>query len=288
MDKKGHSRHFLFIFCLCLIGLKTVWALPKDSTSSPQPTSTEHLLFEPNRSLPRYFIDSVPSYGLYVGDKKVKNGDVLLLENGERIAFQRLLGSGNFTIVLLDQEGRAVRLTQFIDALSMQMHEAFFESYLFLRSAVPKHRLANLEPKQYRSYYAHVVEFLPVEQLLSDYLQAPLQKHDPKFKDLVLFFKDLSRVNTLGDFAPFQIGYVHNRGWVLFDYGSGVDLNKNAQPRSTVLSLTAGWEHSYNVPKSLMHTLHQEVQKSINSDTIDSMISPNSKSSTKNCKFYLK
>lgn len=286
MDKKRHIIQLLFIFYLSFLSSERLWAQP--FTPSPKPTPPiEHALFEFGRSLPRYFIDSIPSYGLYVGDKKVNNGDILLLESGERITFQRLLGSGNFTIVILDQEGRAIRLTQFIDVLSMQMHEAFFESYLFLRSAVPTHRLANLDPKQYRSYYAHAVEFLPVELLLSDYLQTMPQNHDPKFKDLILFFKDFARVNTVGDFAPFQIGYVHNRGWVLFDYGSGVDLNKTAQPRSTVLSLTAGWEHSYNVPKSLIHTLHQEVQKSIHSEALDSLISPNSKNSTKNCKFYL-
>lgn len=194
-----------------------------------------HHLFTLQLKTPNYYVDRKPVLGLYVDDQIVKKGDELVLDTGEIIHFKKFLGSGHNTLVVLDQNNIAVRLTQAIDSRSMIMFLGFLETYFYLKNHLPEKHLVQVLNQQPKSSYATYVEWLPIEENLYDYLNSYFDRSSKKFSELIDFFESFRGIDYIGDFTPGQIGYVYGRGWVLFDFGVGVRFNSSPDAKSSAV-----------------------------------------------------
>ncbi len=220
-------------------------------------SETRYLFSAKFTSVPDYYVDKNPEEGLYVDGRIIKNGDTLIFDTGESVVFKKYLGSGQNTIIFLDSLNRAFRLTQFIDERSIQMFVGYLETQLILSKHLPAKNLVQLDPKyQTQSDRVIVTEWLPIEGLLSHYFDPNVVMSEKKFKALVDFFETFRGIYSVGDLSAHQIGYVHNRGWVLFDFGPGVVFNKYTEPASSAVLQIAQLESSLN-PKLLKRLLEK-------------------------------
>jgi hypothetical protein len=195
---------------------------------------------------------------LYIDGKTVLPGAEFLLETGESFVFRELLGAGFHTIVIRDMDNRVIRLARHIDVRTMEMHLHFMEAALLLSSVVDPRHIVQLGPDPFRSHYVTSVELLAIEMTLDEYLDQQPRQGDPRYQQLLEFFDAFHRVRRLGnDFLPKQIGYVANRGWVLFDFGAGVEILRPKDPSNRPLNLINHWSMQAEVIGLDMTTLER-------------------------------
>ena len=170
----------------------------------------------------------------------VQPGDVLVLETGEEIIFKKYLGQGYNSLVIEDQRGFAVRLSLFFGQEQLDHFHSYFMSQNELAKVLPKVNLVQLIWPEFKSLYAIKVETLKISTLLTDFvLTTPDLSDEPRFHELMVFFKHYSGVEKNNDFHPDQLAYVNGRGWVLLDFGNEVRLNREGQktPLERIISL---------------------------------------------------
>lgn len=215
-------------------------------------SAATYKLFDPEMSVPLYYVERG---NLYVGKMRVMPGDELVLDTGEVIYFQRYLGSGSNTIVILDESFAAIRLTQLNDRLAMNVFVGFFETQMFLKTHLQEENLVQILDYQHQSMHAIRVEWLPIEDNLLDYLHSHFDKTQLKFKQLIDFLHQFKGISFLGDFTPEQVGYVYGRGWVIFDFGTRIGFDKSA-PATQVID-----QHDFRgaIPHDVFELLNHEL-----------------------------
>ena len=212
---------------------------------------------EPDFSLTLDYLKGLANSNQYtpqleIEGQTVPTGATLNLESGEKFIFNRLLGFGFNTIILETSKGHVLRLVRapksIKTGIASKMRHAllwqayFSEAFLLLSSRVPKKFLVQILDISYQSQYVIPVEALTIETTLDQYLNRNYKKSDLKYQELLEFFGGFKEVWSLGsDFFPMQVGYVPHRGWVLFDYGSGVRLTQKGAQNPRVSSLIDNW-----------------------------------------------
>ncbi len=178
------------------------------------------------------FVDS--DKNLFIFGQQVQPGDRIVLETGESVIYHRSLGSGGNTVVFEDSTGRAVRLNK--DPSDWVTNAGFLryeDAIKDLNQLMNPRFVVKLQGEQPISENVYYVENLPIEVLMEDYLNDPnLDRQSEMYLSLLVFFKEISRFQFIGDFAPFQIGWVPERGWVLLDFDLPIRLNPSGTTTS--------------------------------------------------------
>ncbi len=201
------------------------------------------------------------------GDKKlsifgveVQPGDRIFFDTGESVIFQRGLGAGGNTALFEDTLGRVVRLglnpgDWDTRAATLRYGDALRD----LNRLMNKDFVVQMSPQQPQSEYVHFVEPLEIEVLLEDYLNSDtIDRNSLQYWHLLEFFEEISRFQFIGDFAPFQVGWVPERGWVLFDFDTPIRAH-SGENRSSLNEIFYQWDPiedwTVYVPNRALQTL---------------------------------
>lgn len=174
---------------------------------------------------------------LYFAYKPVHKGDVIVLETGERIIFDHYIAQGGHSILIKDAAGDVIRMPILNTEASLEMNLSFLGSQMILSQALSKQHIVQSLYPNFKSLYAVKVENLDLKILAGDFLKTPRAFDSPMMIELADFLKDYSAVEFNSDFHPWQLGYVPNRGWVLFDFGAEVRMVPDGQKLPLRLSV---------------------------------------------------
>lgn len=184
-----------------------------------------HFLFD-SQGNAQYFLDDFSTMVpvLRVRGELVSSGDLLVLESGEQIPFQKIIGFGNHTIVVQSNSNTASRIPKNFEPQTLEVFHGYRVTYNKLLEGIDKIFLANFLSVEVQSQYIHIVEKLQIDQLLDSFIFFGEGRESQKYKDLIEFLWAFRDVVDENDMSFQQVGYVQDRGWVLFDYGTKVHM----------------------------------------------------------------
>lgn len=195
---------FIFFFLLCFFNLEA---------------SHIHRLFDSD-GLQRYeIVERKGRHQIVLNGESINFGDYVLIAPSKIIQFSRVLGAGQRTLVFEDENGRAYRLNRSTGPKFRLAFDGFLQTHRKLKALLPSKRLVDLVQGAPLGRDLVEVENLKISFLLSDYLNLGAKRFAEADEDLVNFLVDFKEVGALSDFHSRQIGWVQNRGWVLFDLG---------------------------------------------------------------------
>jgi len=198
------------------------------------PFSDDHSDF----SLP-YYVNARNE--LLVVNNVVQAGDQIFFETGESVIFKKVLGEGRNTIIFEDSLGRAVRMnTDFQNTNRVIMFEGYRKSMSVINLTLDESRSVRVLQEQPKSQHILFVEMIEIELNAEEFLRAP-DRRSAKYHSLLDFINSFRVFSVLGEFAPFQIGWVEKRGWVLFDIGEDAIVAESEQFQSITEELLHEW-----------------------------------------------
>ncbi len=220
-----------------------------------------------NRSFNFPYMVDEESREFFIGGKPVLGNDRIIFDTGESVIFKHLLGFGDNTIIFEDLYGRAIRIPKtighgddFTSGAIKYMFDGYRQAMSNINYAVAPSRSVKVYQEAFESENVIAVERIEIEETLDTYLSdIHLNRSDQKYSDLLTFLNDFRIFKYIHEFLPFQIGWVKNRGWVLFDIGASALLNPKGV-RSTKLDvLLQFWED--NISESVLLRLREDFEK---------------------------
>jgi len=209
---------------------------------------------------PPYHVDIEKNF--LINGTKVNEGDRLILETGEVLFFKRILDKSTNTIIFEDSSGRAIRMNiDYRKEGKRLTFKAYKSSMLLVNQYLPRRFSTEVLSDQLRSENVLIVEKIDISILAVDFLSsAQFSREDPRYMSFINFVNSFRVFSIIDDFHPYQIGWVENRGWVLFDVGVRVDLSSDQISIST-RQLTHEWE--YHIPKNVFDELTNDLNNNL-------------------------
>lgn len=202
------------------------------------------------------------SGNFFINGRDVLPGDKIVFETGEFVFFKESLGFGGHSLVFEDDLGRAVRLTRefrrdevdpSVDGFARSM--ALINQYLKPEFSV---RLLDNQPESENVVF---VERIQIQMRLREFLNQDLGGLQAfKYDKLITFLNSFRKFSRLSDFKPYQIGWVKERGWVLFDIGNKVELASSENEQLSARKLLSLWD--IFVPEEVYEKLIKDMDRS--------------------------